>query len=477
MTITVQRLDPPWRAYATVQQPTPGGMREIGFRGRRRGRACAALLIAAALGLPSFARAAGAPPSQQQAAPQAQDAAPAEPVAAPAPADAEPRHKFRSSAAASTQKPPGMVLYDKPVFHNGVRVLWHGAWRDGSGAAGEAAAKPAPAKPRDFLIIADSADASATRMAAEFAGAMQSGGLHVQAVAGRTSAAALDKAAKGDAADLAIVPMDGLIDSGKAPADKDPADRRERTPYLLRLSSEPIELIAPRAITDIRQLAGHKVNVGAPDGAAAASAAIVFSRLHVTPTMTNEDAPEALADLSGGLIDAMFVVGGNDSKALADFDKGGRFHVVAIPYSTALQALYCPMRLTAREQPNLIGGDEKVDTIGVTTALLAIDAPPHSPRAERIAPLANLLFSSFEQLRGSSDNSNWKEVNLTARILGWPRLEAAQSWLEQNQGAPNAALDAFRDMAQTAAGDGEGPSAADSDRLYESLMQWSGAAQ
>jgi uncharacterized protein len=315
-------------------------------------------------------------------------------------------------------------------------------------------------------------------MAVEFAGAMQSGGLHVQAVPGRTSAAALDKAVNGDAADLAIVPMDGLIDAGKTLADKDPADWRERTPYLLRLANEPIELIAPREIADIRQLAGRKVNVGAPDSAAAASAAIVFSRLNITPTMTNEDTPEALADLKGGLIDAVFVVGGNDSKSLADFDKGGgRFHVVAIPYQPSLQALYCPMRLTASEQPNLIGDGEKVDTIGVTTALLAIDAPPHSPRAERIAPLANQLFSGFEQLRGASDNSNWKEVNLTARMLGWPRLDAAQSWLEQNQGAPNAALDAFRNMAQTAAGDGAGPSAADSDRLYESLMQWSGAAQ
>jgi len=406
-----------------------------------------------------------------------QDAAPAPPVAAPAPADAEPRHKLKPTADKSPQAPPGMVLYDKPVFRNGIRVLWHGAWRDGGAAAGEAAVRPVPAaKPRDFLIVADSADASATRMAVEFAGAMQSGDLHVRAVPRQTSAAALDKAAKDDGADLAIVPMDGLIDSGKAPADKDSGDWRERTPYLLRLSSEPIELIAPRAIADIHELAGRKVNVGAPDSAAAASAAIIFSRLNVTPTMTNDDAPAALADLTSGRIDAIFVVGGVDSKALADFDKGGRFHVVAIPYPPALQALYCPMRLTARDQPDLIGDDEKVDTIGVTTALLAIDAPPRSPRAERIAPLASLLLSNFEQLRGASDNSDWKDVNLTARIIGWPRLEAAQTWLEQNQGAPNAALDAFRNMAQTAAGDSDGPSAADSDRLYESLMQWSGTA-
>jgi TRAP-type uncharacterized transport system substrate-binding protein len=467
MTITGQRLDPPWRAYTTGQKPTPGGMRGSDFRKRLRATACASVLVAAALGLPSLALAAGAP----QAPPPA--AAPATPVAAPvAPAPHEDPPPPPQPIAASA--PSGMVRYEKPVFRNGHYVLWHGAWRGGRAAA---AARLAPARPHEFLIAADGADAAATRMAVELAAAMQSGGLHARAVPGKTSVAALDKAVDGDTADLVIAPLDGLIASGRAQGDKDSADWRNKTPYLLRLANEPVELITPRAITDIRQLAGRKVNVGAPDSAAAATAALVFSRLNVAPKLTNEDAPAALDDLTGGQIDAMFVVGGGDSKALAALNKGGLFHVVAVPYPPALQALYRPMRLTSRELPELIGDDEKVDTIGVTTALLAIDAAPRSPRAERIAPLAELLFSSFEPLRDASDNSDWKEVNLTARLLGWPRLGAAQSWLEQNQGPPNAALDAFRDAAQTAAGDGEGPSAADSDRLYESLMRWNGTAQ
>jgi TRAP-type uncharacterized transport system substrate-binding protein len=137
----------------------------------------------------------------------------------------------------------------------------------------------------------------------------------------------------------------------------------------------------------------------------------------------------ALARLARSEIDAIFVVGGDDSRTLADFGKDGRFHLVAIPYAAALQALYCPMRLTASDQPSLIGVDEKIDTIGVTIALVAIDAAPDSPRADRIAPLANLLFEKFDQTLGASNNSNWKEVNLAAQITGWPRLGAAQGWL------------------------------------------------
>jgi TRAP-type uncharacterized transport system substrate-binding protein len=469
MTTRVQRLDSSWRAYWRLQKPTPGGIRDTNFHGLWRGAARFALAIAAASVTPALAYAAGnsvvQPPeaTPAQEAPAQADSAPAQPEKAPAPKGAG-----------------GMVRYDKPVFHNGHRVLWHGAWRGGGGTPmpAESAAKPAAAgasaaaaaKPRDFVILADSADAAATRMAAEFADAVQSDGAHVKPVPGKTSAAALDKAVSGDSADFAIVSTDVMADKGAA-------GWRDRAPYLVRLANEPIAVIAPRAITEIGQLAGRKVNVEAADSATAASAAMVFSKLNIAPTTVNERLPDALAHLARGQIDAVFVVGGNDSKALADFGKDGRFHVVAIPYSPALEGIYCPMRLTAHDQPNVIGGDEKVDTIGVPTVLVAVDAAPNSPRADRIAPLANLFFDQFDQRFGSSSNANWKEVNLTAQIAGWPRFGATEAWLEQNKGAPNAALETFRNMAQTAAAASEGPSGADSDRLYQSLMQASGAAQ
>jgi TRAP-type uncharacterized transport system substrate-binding protein len=467
MTTRVQRLDSSWRAYGSVHGPTPGGIRGTDFRGLWRGAARFALVIAAASAAPALAFAAGGakPPD---AAPQTQEAPAPQPESAPAEPD----------KASAPRGAGGMVRYNRPVFHNGHLVLWHGAWRGGGGAPMAGVVKPAStgasaaaaAKPHDFIILADSADASALRMADEFADAVQSEGMHVKAVPGKTSPAALDRAVSGDSADLAIVSADVL-------ADKAAAGWRDRAPYLARLANEPIALIAPRAITEIGQLAGRKVNVDAPDSATAASAAMVFSGLNIAPTTTNEHLPDALAHLAAGQIDAVFVVGGDDSKALADFGKDGRFHVVAIPYASALAAIYCPMRLTTHDQPNLIGGDEKVDTIGVPTVLVAVDAAPNSPRADRAAPLANLFFDQFDQRLGASSNANWKGVNLAAQIAGWPRFGASQAWLEQNKGAPNAALDTFRNMAQTAAAASEGPTGADSDRLYQSLMQASGAAQ
>jgi TRAP-type uncharacterized transport system substrate-binding protein len=446
MTIVVQRLEQPWRSHGHVIS-----MRGAAVRRRARGASIGTCMIAAALALPSLAEAASSPPPQESSDAQA-------PVA---------------------HKRFGMVRYEHPVYRHGVRVLWHGAWRDESG--GRAAAvtptrAAAPAKEPDILVLADAADASASRMAVEFASAMQHGGLNVKAIAGKTSPAAIEKAVSGDAADLAVVPMDALSDGGKGVA-VDRANWRARAPYLARLANEAIALIAPRAIGDIKQLAGRKVNVAAADGATAASAAIVFARLGVKPTTTNEPLADALARLARGEIDAVFVVGADDSKALADFGKDGRFHVVPIPYAPALQALYCPMRLTAHDEPNLIGANDKVDTIGVPTALLAIDAAPDTPRAARIAAVAERLFAQFDQSLGALPLSKWKEVNLAARILGWPRFGATQAWLDENKGAPNGALSAFRGVAESAAGADGVPGGVDSDRLYDSLMKLSGAAQ
>jgi TRAP-type uncharacterized transport system substrate-binding protein len=472
MTSKVQRLDPCWRAQKNKSRTNSGRFQGNVFRYGSRGSSLASLALASLFAIPSAAYAVGAQPTPPQIATPAPE--PAKPVEiAPAPVEKE----------AAPRRLGGMVRYGRPVFHNGHLVLWHGAWRDGGHAARESLIKPAPARvdaaappaaPHDIVILTDGADASSQRMAAEFTEAMQGDGTHVKAVAGKTSVAALDRAIAGDTADLAIVPMDALSNYRDGSADK-AADLRTRAPYIARLANEPIALIAPRAIADIRQLTGRKVNVAAADSATAASAAIVFSRLAIAPTMTNEPMPDALARLARGDLDAIFVIGANDSKALADFGKDGRFHVVPIPFAPALQAFYCPMRLTAHDEANLINADDKVDTIGVPMALLAIDAAPDSPRAVRIAPVAERLFAQFDQSLGALNGSHWNDVNLAAKIAGWPRFGAAQAWLDQNQTAPNPALQTFRGVAETAAAGGEGPHGADSDKLYESLMKMSGA--
>ncbi len=386
--------------------------------------------------------------------------------------------------------PPGMVPYDHPVYHNGMRVLWHGAWRargkrkgDARDAADDApkatpakdapgvAAKPTPPKPADYSILVDTDDSLAARLANEFVAAVQANGAKGRVIAGRTSPTALAKAVQSDSADLAIAPIDALIADDKATA-----DWRERAPYIARLGAETVEIIAPRAVVDVRQLEGRDVGFGVADGAAAATAATLFARLGVAPKPSFAPLAPALADLAAGKIAAVVAVGAKSSKTLADFGKDGRFHVVAIPWSPSLRPLYAPARLTAKDRPNLIGANEKVDTLGAPMALVALDAASTSPRAERSAALTKSFFEGFDKLLAPDNDASWRDVNFAA-TAPWPRLRAAQAWIDLNASAPDASFDAFRAVAKTATLANGGPGAKDSDRLYDSLMQWRGAGQ
>jgi TRAP-type uncharacterized transport system substrate-binding protein len=368
----------------------------------------------------------------------------------------------------------GMVRYPRPIMHNGHLVLWHGLWRGqvrpGRAAADTAASAPdaAPA-PRTVSVLADSGDPTALRLAGELAGVMNGDDAQLKTLAGATARAAVAKSVSGDSADFALVPIDALVD----PVQGD--DWRRRAPYVARLQNEEVELVAPRSIADIRQLAGRKVNVGAADSAAAASAALIFGRLNVAATWTNYPLREALQQLKDGRIDAVLMVGGKNSDLLANFGDNSRYHLAAIPYDPALRAYYAPERATAKDWPKLIGADEKVDTLSVPLALLAIDGADQA-RAQRLSPAAGRFLANFDQLLDASKDAGWREVNLAARCDQTPRFAAAQAWLDQNKTDANPDLDAFRAMAQAADTNG-GPNGADSDRLYQSLMRVSGAGQ
>ena len=87
--------------------------------------------------------------------------------------------------AVQAQKIPyGMVPYGRPVYKNGKRMLWHGAWRGGAlgryarQSVAPAAAKPLlalapeptqPAVAKEFTVLADPGDVRASRMAKDCA--------------------------------------------------------------------------------------------------------------------------------------------------------------------------------------------------------------------------------------------------------------------------------------------------------------------
>ena len=108
-------------------------------------------------------------------------------------------------------------------------------------------------------------------------------------------------------------------------------------------------------------------------------------------------------------------------------------------------------------------------------ALVAIDAPAGSPRADALGRVARAFFDTYKSILAAARDEHWRDVNLAAGAsvanADWPRLAAAQGWIDEHKTSANASLDAFRDSAKAAEASG-GPKAEDSDRLYDSLTRW-----
>jgi TRAP-type uncharacterized transport system substrate-binding protein len=371
-------------------------------------------------------------------------------------------------------------------------MLWHGAWRGKSGhetarvapARVAIAPKPEPqseaptVKPapqsqisKPFSIIADPGDLTASQMARDFAAALSGKGAPGKAIVGSTSPNGLEKVARTDMADFAVVTLDSL-----AVGVKSDSDLPKRTPLVVRLAPETLEVIAPRDVKSIGDLQGKPVSFGDPDSATATSARLLFSRLGIEVNGVYEPLQEALEALLAGKRSAVVVLGGKDSHAVSDFGGDGGYHLVPVPWSAGLESVYAPARIVSADLPNLVPANDTIETVAEPLALVAIDAPAGSPRADAAGRVARAFFEGYDAFLSDDRAAQWRDVNLAADPslpnLPWPQLAPAQAWLEEHKTTADASLDAFRAAAKSAADASGGPKAEDSDRLYDDLTRW-----
>jgi NMT1-like family len=371
-----------------------------------------------------------------------------------------------------------MIRYAHPVWRNGHYVLFHGVWRGGKGSHGHAkasddddddddSAKSDASSDHEFIVLVDTDDATALRMATELVDTAKGAKLKAHAWAGKTSPGAIARDVAADGGDFVVTAIDVLA------SDPAGADLRSKAPLVARLANEPITIIAREGVDDIKQLDGRPVSFGETDGVVDASGQALFAKLGVTPKVVHQNVQNAMGALLSGRIDAVVAFGADESKAISDAAKGGKLHAISIPWRDDLAPRYAPARLTDKDLPHLTPSDGGVDTIGVPFGLVAVDAVDGSARATQDAPFVTALFQRYQPLLANGADPKWREVNLAADT-DWPRLAPARDWLDKHrsQGDPN--LDAFREAARSASGDSGATGPSTADKLYGSLLRSSG---
>jgi TRAP transporter TAXI family solute receptor len=248
-------------------------------------------------------------------------------------------------------------------------------------------------------------------------------------------------------------------------------DIKKQFTYVTKLYNEEMHVIASRSVRELRELDGKTISVDLPNGGTFVTSLTVFERLGIKPNVVYIEQRIALEKLRKGEIDAVIVVGGKPYKAVSTFAKDDRFHLVNVNYDKALQGDYLPATLNSKDYPNLIGDNEKVDTIAVPAVLAAYNWAPNTERYRKLSLFVDAFFTKFPTFQNPPFHPKWKEVSLAAPLAGWNRLPVAQQWLDSH-GVEPVARQRFEQFLKQSPVAAKVQTEADKDALFKQFQAW-----
>jgi TRAP-type uncharacterized transport system substrate-binding protein len=206
---------------------------------------------------------------------------------------------------------------------------------------------------------------------------------------------------------------------------------RERISYLISLFPSELHIFVRPEIKSLADLAGKKVNFNTQGTAAAYSGPLIFSRLGVEGDKMFIPHPLALEQMKRGEIAAVVFV---TSKPVDAFVKGkweGGYKFLPVEFGPKFEDYYLATSLESSDYPNLIAKGERIPTISVPTILAAYNWRPSSPRYRKVARFVDELFGRIDKLKAPGFDPKWKDVDVTSRVPGLDRFQAAQEWLDR----------------------------------------------
>jgi TRAP-type uncharacterized transport system substrate-binding protein len=250
----------------------------------------------------------------------------------------------------------------------------------------------------------------------------------------------------------------------------DALDLVQRTTKIANLKNR-IQYIAPLFITDLhvfvrpeiktlQDLAGKKVGMHTPGGAASVTGPIVFERLGIPVTAVFVNDSIGYEKMKSGEFAAILHMVAKPNDLFKKIKSGDGFHFLSVPYSAKFEDLYLPSAITSEDYPHLIKSDEAFETLAVTTVLAVYNRQQTNERFRRISRFIEYFFNGLEKLYRPPFSPKWKEVNLAGKVPGWTRYSYANEMLGKR------AASVAREAA-TAESTGE------REALFKDFLEWS----
>ena len=210
-------------------------------------------------------------------------------------------------------------------------------------------------------------------------------------------------------------------------------DISQRLVYITKLYNEEVHIVAGKGINTVADLAGKQVNFAEQGSGTQFSARQIFKLLKLDVREVNMGQTDGLLKVKQGEIAATIFVAGRPAAAVKALAKDPDYKLLPVPFTSDLENDYLPAKFTAEDYPNLIEGNQPVETIAVGAVLAVFNWPDGTDRQRRVTAIVDKFFTKFADFQKAPRHPKWKEVNLAARLPGWNRLPAATAWLERKR--------------------------------------------
>jgi TRAP-type uncharacterized transport system substrate-binding protein len=199
-----------------------------------------------------------------------------------------------------------------------------------------------------------------------------------------------------------------------------------RIQYIAELPAAEVHVAAREGVHVLEELRGQKVVFGPAGGAAATTGPIMFRRLGIAVKPVFTDLPAGLDLVKSGEAAAILTVDSKPSDFWVRVPPYAGLHFVPAPHGKAVADLYAPDVLTAKDYPNLIGPDERIDTMAVAGVLAVQNLAKTDDRFRRVLRFAQYLSVRWDKLRERPFHPGWRDVSQTATLPGWTRFSPSE---------------------------------------------------
>lgn len=236
-------------------------------------------------------------------------------------------------------------------------------------------------------------------------------------------------------------------------------DIRQNVQYITKLYNSEMQILSHRSVGSLLELSGKRVVLGKKLGATDMDARYVFAQLGIDIEVVNVDFSNGLDQLENNGVDAIVAFGGAPIEGFKALRDPSKFHFLSItPQTVGLNQYfkitdeYLPIKLTAKQYPNLIAKNKPVSTISSSVVLAIYKWKRSHKRYKKLSRFVQAFFTNLYGFDQRSRHPKWQEINIDAKVAGWSQFGAASEWLKNRQkeigqeisaGEMKIAMDAF----------------------------------